>query len=144
MKDLDIEVFLRTQKEMRIAVKTIFTRMERFLIRNNQKFVLNSDSPSESGSDIPMDGLDWNHIQSSTYFNALLAGTKRQPKSPNAKYKLPKGNPSENAINPNFSEDELSEIGEIGETPHMDKDTRRTDDRATALSNAKAAPQAGK
>ena len=35
MKELEIEHFIRSQKEIRIAIKAIFTRLERFLMQNN-------------------------------------------------------------------------------------------------------------
>ena len=46
-KDLEIDNFLRSIRMLRIGVKTLFSRTEMFLLRNNKAFILNSES-SES------------------------------------------------------------------------------------------------
>ena len=47
-KELDITNFLTMQKSMRVVIKTLFSELERNLIRNNQLFVLNSSSSSSA------------------------------------------------------------------------------------------------
>ena len=42
---------MRMQIKMRIIVKHMFTAAERFLIRNNRKFVLKSDEDSNSSDE---------------------------------------------------------------------------------------------
>ena len=48
---LEIGKFMRMQIKMRIIVKHMFTAAERFLIRNNRKFVLKSDEDSNSSDE---------------------------------------------------------------------------------------------
>ena len=43
-KELEIDHFLRSMRMLRIALKTLFSRTEMFLIRNNKAFTLNSES----------------------------------------------------------------------------------------------------
>ena len=43
-KDLEIDQFLRSIRMLRIGLKTLFSRIEMFLIRNNKAFILNSES----------------------------------------------------------------------------------------------------
>ena len=50
-KELEIDRVLRTQMQVRVALKTLFTKAERFLIRNNKAFVLHSDTSSSDSSD---------------------------------------------------------------------------------------------
>ena len=42
--ELEVDHFIRTQMQVRIALKTLFTKLERFLLRNQKVFVLNSSS----------------------------------------------------------------------------------------------------
>ena len=46
-KELEIDQILRFMRMTRIALKTLFSRTEMFLLRNNKGFTLNSES-SES------------------------------------------------------------------------------------------------
>ena len=46
-KELEITRFLRAIMQFRIAMSFLFTRTERFLIRHNKKFVIDSDNASE-------------------------------------------------------------------------------------------------
>ena len=57
LKELEVDRFVRTQKQVRVAFKVLFTRMERFLIRNNREFVLDfsSDDVSSKSSDCLID-----------------------------------------------------------------------------------------
>ena len=54
-RELEADRFLRKQIELGVAMKVLFTKLERVLIRNNRKFVLqdnfNSDSNSDRGTD---------------------------------------------------------------------------------------------
>ena len=42
-KELEIHRFLKGQMMMRISFKVLFSKVERFLIKNNKKFVLDVD-----------------------------------------------------------------------------------------------------
>ena len=48
---LEIGKFMKMQMKMTIALKHMFTQAERFLIRNNRKFVLKSDADSNSSDE---------------------------------------------------------------------------------------------
>ena len=41
-RELEIDRFMRTQIQTRIVIKALFSRLERYLIRNNRRFVLES------------------------------------------------------------------------------------------------------
>ena len=58
--------------KLKVAMKVLFTEMERYLIRNNKSFVVGSESSSESSScnEMPI-GLREN--EGSQYYSALLA-----------------------------------------------------------------------
>ena len=51
LKELDVDKFIRMQKSLNLALKTIFTRLERFLLKNQQAFVLNSESNNQDSSE---------------------------------------------------------------------------------------------
>ena len=52
-KELDIEKFLQSQIKMKVAIKSLFSKVERFLIRNNKRFVIGADSSDcESSSEL--------------------------------------------------------------------------------------------
>ena len=61
-KELDVVQFLRTQIQIRVVMSLLFTRAERFLIRHNRRFVIDSEDtcrhskeePSEIDLDIGM------------------------------------------------------------------------------------------
>ena len=70
--------------QVRIALKTIFTKAERFLLRNNKAFVLQSESSSSDSTDdgkkdlvIAQELIDKDK-RNSPYFTALLKGTLKQ------------------------------------------------------------------
>ena len=46
-KELEVDHFLRSMRMLRIALKTLFSRTEMFLIRNNRAFTLNSESSEQ-------------------------------------------------------------------------------------------------
>ena len=48
MKELEVDRFIVSQMRFRIALKTIFTRVEQFLIKNNRSFLLNSQSERQA------------------------------------------------------------------------------------------------
>ena len=55
MRELEIDKFVKAQMKIKVAMKVIFTKLERFLLKNNRVFVLNkktskcnSDSSSEA------------------------------------------------------------------------------------------------
>ena len=48
-KELDIEEYVKTQMRAKIVMKALLTPVERFLIRNNRNFIVNSAS-SDTGS----------------------------------------------------------------------------------------------
>ena len=58
-------------------MKTLFTKVERFLLRNNQVFVLNSSSSEQnhcsSEEDLKIEQLfRTSDVEKSAYYNALL------------------------------------------------------------------------
>ena len=56
MRELEVDRFVKAQMEIKVAMKVIFTQLERFLIKNNRAFVMknnekqSSDSSSETKS----------------------------------------------------------------------------------------------
>ena len=79
-RELDIGTFIRRQKRQLLAFKTIFTKMERYLLQNQSTFVLGSENcgSGSSESDIisPWDEKQpWNK-QKTRYFKELLRGTR--------------------------------------------------------------------
>ena len=42
-RELEITEFLKWQMKVKIALRTLFSKAEWFLVQNNSKFVLNSD-----------------------------------------------------------------------------------------------------
>ena len=42
-KELEVDRFLRGQIKLRIAINALFSRAERYLIRNNRNFIITSD-----------------------------------------------------------------------------------------------------
>ena len=51
-KQLEIDHVLRTQMQVKVILRTIFTKAERFLLQNNKMFIMHSESSSDS-SDNP-------------------------------------------------------------------------------------------
>ena len=52
-KELEIDKFLQNQIKMKIAIQSLFSKVERFLIRNNKRFVIETDlSDGESSSEL--------------------------------------------------------------------------------------------
>ena len=49
-QELDIIKFLKSQMKIDIAIKTLFSKAERYLIKNNRKFVLNTSESDGSSS----------------------------------------------------------------------------------------------
>ena len=46
-KELELDEFIRLQKKVRITLKTMFTKLERFMLDNQRCFVIYSSSDSE-------------------------------------------------------------------------------------------------
>ena len=46
-KELEVDRFLKTMKVLRIALKTLFTKTEQFLLYRNKTFILQSESESD-------------------------------------------------------------------------------------------------
>ena len=42
-RELEIDRFLKAQIKIRVAIQALFSKAERFLIRNNKEFLLTSD-----------------------------------------------------------------------------------------------------
>ena len=76
---LEIDNFLRTQMKLQIALKAIFNKAERFLLKNNRSFVIDSSSSGKfesSTSAISEDELvSQLHLTNSPYHMTLLRGT---------------------------------------------------------------------
>ena len=51
-KELEIDQFLKQQIKMKIVMKALFSKIERFLIRNNKKFVIQTDSSDGESSSV--------------------------------------------------------------------------------------------
>ena len=49
--ELETENMMKTIMMMRIGFKTLFTKSERFLIRNNKRFVITSDESDTASRD---------------------------------------------------------------------------------------------
>ena len=49
-KELEIDRFLKSQIKIKVALKVLFSKVERFLIKNNRKFVICSDESSDANS----------------------------------------------------------------------------------------------
>ena len=49
-KELEINKFLKNQIKMKVAIKSLFSKVERFLIRNNKRFVIGTDSSDGESS----------------------------------------------------------------------------------------------
>ena len=78
-KGIEIENFLKGQMQLRLAFKTLFTKMERFMIRSNRVFVLNSKSQEQPSNTTDSDLGDFNErAVRSRYFEALLRGALPQ------------------------------------------------------------------
>ncbi len=43
-KELEVDQFIRSQMQLKLALKLLFTKVERVLLRNNKIIVLNSSS----------------------------------------------------------------------------------------------------
>ena len=68
-----------------VAFKMLFSRAERFLLRNHQIFVLNSSSSSSSTSCSSDSDKQEEHevkveVKTNPYYNALLAGAAKRVK----------------------------------------------------------------
>ena len=74
-KELDVEYFIKKQMQVSIILRTIFTKAERFLVKNQRKFVLSKQDERELSSDSSFDG---ELMTKGPYFDQLLIGT--QPK----------------------------------------------------------------
>ena len=53
-KELEIDNFLKQQIKLKVAISALFSKVERFLIRNNKKFVLKTDSSDSDSSSNPV------------------------------------------------------------------------------------------
>ena len=49
-RELEIDRFLKLQISMRIVLKALFSKAERYLIRNNKSFVITQDESDNTGS----------------------------------------------------------------------------------------------
>ena len=49
-RELEIDHFLKKMKVINVALKTLFTRAERFLLQNNKTFILHTESDSGPNS----------------------------------------------------------------------------------------------
>ena len=43
-KELEVDHFIKTMMQIRVMLKTLFTKTELFLMKNNRKFIVQSDS----------------------------------------------------------------------------------------------------
>ena len=67
--ELNIEQIYRRQIQMKVALRVLFTKLERFFLKNNRRFVLRAESPSESS-----DSFDADHVrEESPFLEDLIA-----------------------------------------------------------------------
>ena len=50
-KELEVDQFLKGQMKMKIALKALFSKLERFLIRKNKMFVISTEERSLADTD---------------------------------------------------------------------------------------------
>ena len=72
---LIIDHFLKMHMSVKVALKALFTKTERFLLRNNQTFVLNSSSGSSTESSHDSSNSDKDSISMSQSHKTLLMGS---------------------------------------------------------------------
>ena len=82
-QELDIIRFIRRQKMYEIAMKSLFTRIELFLIKNQFKhFVLKGTrDPSESVDSSDWEPTSFQHEPRSRHFNKLIEGVYPKARS---------------------------------------------------------------
>ena len=51
-KQIDVEELIRTQMRIKVALRSLFTPVERYLLRNNRSFVLDSASSESETAEI--------------------------------------------------------------------------------------------
>ena len=51
-KQIDVEELIRTQMRIKVALRFLFTPVERYLLRNNRSFVLDSASSESETAEI--------------------------------------------------------------------------------------------
>ena len=94
-KELEIDSFILKQMQLRVAFKALFTNIERFLIRNNQVFVLNPDTPKSRLDSSSSEDVDFDHYSSnSPHFATFLRGALIHPQNAPLNH-----NPSTNPTN---------------------------------------------
>ena len=74
-KELDVARFVHTQKTVRVALKSLFTRLELFLIKSqNREFVLSSKKSRESDESNDWTPVNIHSEARSQMFNELYRG----------------------------------------------------------------------
>ena len=77
-KELDVATFIERQKISMIAMKTIFTKMERYLMTHDKSFVIDKGYKSRGNDSDELgewtEGCDWDD-RNSAYFMKLLNNT---------------------------------------------------------------------
>ena len=53
-KELEIDNFLKQQIKLKVAISALFSKVERFLIKNNKRFVIQTDSSDADSSSSPV------------------------------------------------------------------------------------------
>ena len=84
------------RKQLNLAMKTLFTKMERYLLRNNQVFVLNTSTEERSSSSTnerhQRDLINHYTKENSAYFSTLLKGARREGNRTKADILIDEGN----------------------------------------------------
>ena len=88
LKELEVDRFIRTQKQVRVLFKTLLTKVERFLLRNNKVFILDSSERGDSSSDDTKADtttffeylIEGRFERGSPHFETLLDGAFKGPK----------------------------------------------------------------
>jgi len=74
---LDVVEFIRGQMMLSTMHKTLFNHLERYMIKNQKKFVLQSREDESESSDTDLDeGKLMEKIEQSPYYFKLLKGTQ--------------------------------------------------------------------
>ena len=75
-EELELDEFIRLQKKLRVMLKTMFTRLERFMLVNQRCFVICSSSDSEHKERTVT--IDTATLKEHPYLDVLQKGTQRK------------------------------------------------------------------
>ena len=82
---MEIDQFIKLQVQCKVLIKTLLTKSERYLLKNQRQFVLAKDLDSKDRETSDENAVE-NFDMESKYFQSLIEGTKlrqsasKQPK----------------------------------------------------------------